>query len=49
VDLTRTQVASDRVAWQVRSKAGNDERLRGQAEARFRAGKIASIRLGGLS
>jgi NTE family protein len=48
VDLTHKQVSADRVIWQVRSKAGDDERLRGQAEARFEAGKITSIRLGAL-
>jgi len=48
VDLTRKQVAEDRVTWQVRSKAGqgDGERLIGQAEARFEAGKITSFRLG---
>jgi NTE family protein len=52
VDLTRKQVAEDRVTWQVRSKAGNDvdgERLIGRAEVRFEAGKIISIRLGALA
>lgn len=49
VDLTRKQVAADRVTWQVRSKAdkgAGGERLVGQAEARFEAGKITSIQLG---
>ena len=49
VDLTRKQVAEDRVTWQVRSKAGQGERLIGQAEARFEAGKITSFRLGALA
>jgi NTE family protein len=48
VDLTRKQVSADRVTWQVRSKPGKGERLRGQAEARFEAGKITSLRLGAL-
>jgi NTE family protein len=48
VDLTHKQVSADRVIWQVRSKAGDGERLRGQAEARFEAGKVTSIRLGAL-
>jgi NTE family protein len=49
VDLTRKQVAADRVTWQVRSKAGSGaggERLIGQAQARFEGAKIVSIRLG---
>ena len=51
VDLTHKQVAADRVTWQVRSKAGDSvggDRLVGQAEARFEAGKITGIRLGPL-
>jgi NTE family protein len=52
VDLTRKQVAADRVIWQVRSKAGSGaggERLIGQAQARFEGAKIISIRLGPLA
>ena len=51
VDLTHKQVAAERVTWQVRSKAGDSvggDRLVGQAEARFEAGKITGIRLGPL-
>ena len=60
VDLTRKQGAAERVTWQVRLRpvdspgkgagtdAGKDERLIGQAEAWFEAGKIVSIRLGAL-
>jgi len=47
VDLTRKQVATDKVTWQVRSTTDDGERLRGQVEARFTAGKVARIRLGG--
>jgi NTE family protein len=48
VDPTRKQVSADRVIWQVRSKDGKGERLKGQAEARFDAGKVTGIRLAGL-
>ena len=49
VDLTRKQVATEKVTWQVRSTTDDGERLRGQVEARFASGKVAGIRLGGPS
>jgi NTE family protein len=41
VDLTRKQIARDRVAWTVRAPD-----VCGRAEARFRDGRITSLRLG---
>lgn len=47
VDLTHKQVAQERVTWTVRTRrnrGGTD--LHGQAEAQFRSGKVAALRLG---
>jgi NTE family protein len=41
VDLTRKQIARDQITWTVRTPA-----VRGHAEARFRDGRISSLRLG---
>jgi len=48
VDLTKKQVARNRVAWTVRllGSDGSYERAEGVAEAQFREGKIKAIRLG---
>jgi NTE family protein len=52
VDATRKQVARDRVTWTVRTAAdaGAEDagrRVRGRVEARFSAGRITSLRIGG--
>lgn len=47
VDLTHKQVARERVTWTVRARRNHGETdLHGQAEARFRSGKVATLRLG---
>ncbi|HEX2375139.1 MAG TPA: patatin-like phospholipase family protein [Actinomycetota bacterium] len=48
VDLTRKQVARNRVTWTVRADRGDPgERVQGRAEAEFREGRITTLRLGG--
>jgi NTE family protein len=48
IDPTRKQVAADGVAWTVRAYRDDPgARVQGRAEARFRDGKVASLRLGG--
>jgi NTE family protein len=48
VDPTRKQVARDRVTWTVRAYRDDQaERVQGRAEAEFRDGKVAALRLGG--
>jgi NTE family protein len=48
IDPTRKQVARDRVTWTVRAdRDGPAAPVKGRAEARFRAGSITSLRLGG--
>ena len=47
VDLTKKQVARNRVAWTVRPRRDDPEnRVEGVAEAEFRDGKIIALRLG---
>ncbi len=47
VDPTRKQVARDRVVWTVRGRADGEEAARsGRAEAEFRDGRIARLRVG---
>ena len=46
VDLTRKQVAGDRVRWSLRVRDGNGAR-RSTASAEFRDGKVAELRVGG--
>jgi NTE family protein len=47
VDLTRKQVARERVTWTVRTRRdGRGEPARGHAEAEVRAGRIVALRLG---
>ena len=48
VDLTRKQVAGDRVTWTLRVRDGERPR-RAVASAEFRAGKVAELRVGGAS
>jgi hypothetical protein len=45
VDLTKHQVAGDRVSWIVRasSDSSRDKPVEGRAEALFREGKIESL------
>jgi NTE family protein len=49
VDPTRKQVARDLVTWTVRAHRDGDtgEAVLGRAEAEFRAGRVAALRLGG--
>jgi NTE family protein len=48
IDPTRKQVARDRVTWTVRAhRDGPAAPVKGRAEARFLAGSITSLRLGG--
>jgi NTE family protein len=48
IDPTRKQVARDRVTWTVRAhRDGPAAPVKGRAEARFQAGSITSLRLGG--
>ena len=47
LDLTKTQIAADRISWAVRTAPNADgRRVPGMAEARFAAGKIVSFRMG---
>lgn len=49
LDLTHKQVARERVTWTVRARDdGQGTDLHGQVEAEFRAGKVATLRLGRL-
>jgi NTE family protein len=48
LDPTRKQVAGDRVTWTVRAYRDDPaEGVQGRAEAEFRDGKVAALRLGG--
>jgi hypothetical protein len=47
MDLTRKQLARERVTWTVRA-ADADEAAPGRAEAEFRDGRIVSLRLAGV-
>jgi NTE family protein len=47
VDLTRKQVARDQVTWTVQASRDGGEPVLGRAEAEFRAGRVAALRLGG--
>jgi NTE family protein len=47
VDPTRKQVARDRVTWTVQAHRDGGEPVLGRAEAEFRAGRVAALRLGG--
>jgi len=46
VDPTRKQVARDRVTWTVRTSRDGSEPILGRAEAEFRSGRVAALRLG---
>ena len=46
VDPTRKQVARDRVTWTVRTYRDGGEPTLGRAEAEFRSGQVAALRLG---
>lgn len=48
VDLTHKQVARERVTWTVRARNRGGSDLRGHAEAQFRSGRVATLRLGML-
>jgi NTE family protein len=48
VDLTRKQVARERVAWTVRFDRGDDLRVDGPVEAVFHGNEIATLRLGAV-
>jgi len=45
LDLTRKQIARDRVTWTVRA-GGPGERVAGRAEATFRSGRVVAVTLG---
>jgi hypothetical protein len=47
VDPTRTQVARDQITWTVQASRDGGEPVLGRAEAEFRAGRVAALRLGG--
>jgi len=47
IDPTRKQVARDRVTWTVRAYRDPGEWVQGRAEAEFREGRVAALRLGG--
>ncbi len=47
VDPTRKQLARDRVSWTVQAHRDGGEPVLGRAEAEFRAGRVAALRLGG--
>jgi NTE family protein len=47
VDPTRKQVARDRVIWTVQAHRDGGAPVLGRAEAEFRAGRVAALRLGG--
>jgi NTE family protein len=47
MDLTRKQLARERVTWTVRA-ADADQAAAGRAEAEFRDGRIVSLRLAGV-
>jgi hypothetical protein len=48
VDPTRKQVAGHRVSWTVQAwRHDRSRRVLGDAEAEFRDGKVAALRLGG--
>lgn len=47
VDPTRKQVARDRVTWTVRASRDGSAPVLGRAEAEFRSGQVAALRLGG--
>ena len=50
VDLTRKQVAGDRVTWTVKTSAtSSGERRRGRAEVALAAGRITSLKLGPIT
>ena len=46
VDPTRKQVARDRVTWTVRASRDGSAPILGRAEAEFRSGQVAALRLG---
>ncbi len=47
LDLTRKQIAGERVVWTVRKgRQDRGPRIEGQAEAVFRGERIVSVRLG---
>jgi hypothetical protein len=48
MDLTKKQVARDRVAWAVKALTGDESanRVEGVAEAEFRGRKLKALRLG---
>jgi hypothetical protein len=49
VDLTHKLLARERVTWTLRTRGEHGETdPSGQAEAEFRGGKVASLRLGPL-